>query len=548
MPSSAAPASRPEGPAHPLPVLLQDLLSRSARHHASRPALVQGGTTLSYTELDQRVARAARGLAALLPAAGERVAVYLPKTPETVVALFASAAAGAVCIPVNPVLKSDQVRHILKDSGARILVTSASRLTGLAAALGDCPALQQVLLVDAAGSPPAGAGLPMRPFSSLLDGPQQPPPPRIDADLAAILYTSGSSGQPRGVMLSHRNLVAGAASVASYLGHQPEDRILALLPLSFDAGFSQLTTSFIAGASVVLLDYLLPADVRQLVGRAGITGLTAVPPLWSQLGALDWPPGSASTLRYFASTGGQVPPALLERLRQCFPQASPFLMYGLTEAFRSTFLAPAEVDRRPGSIGRAIPNAEVLVLRPDGTPCAPGETGELVHRGALVTLGYWNAPEATARRFRPLPAALCPGGRPELAVYSGDLVRSDAEGYLYFVGRSDARIKTSGYRVSPEEVESAVQASGLVGEVVAFGLPDERLGERIVLVATPPAPAAPDAPAAAGDTATLLRWCQQRLPSYLLPQVIEWRPTLPRNANGKFDRVALRAGWQATPP
>ena len=221
--------------------------------------------------------------------------------------------------------------------------------------------------------------------------------------MAAIFYTSGSTGRPKGVVLSHRNLIVGAESVSNYLGNDQDDVILSALPLSFDAGFSQLTTAFSVGAHVVLLNYLLPADVIQLCARHRVTGLTCVPPLWIQIADQDWPADAARYLRYFANTGGRMPKATLDRLRSVFPAARPFLMYGLTEAFRSTYLDPAEVDRRPDSIGKAIPNAEILVVRPDGSLCDPGEEGELVHRGALVAMGYWNDPERTAERFRPAP-------------------------------------------------------------------------------------------------------------------------------------------------
>lgn len=518
------------------PVLLQDLVAQTARHHPDQPALAHAGQALSYAELDQRITRAARGMAALLPAPGERVAVYLHKMPETVIAMFATAAAGGVFIPVNPVLKAEQVRHILRDSGARVLVTSAGRLEALADILAECPALEHVLLVDApanAASPAAAGSRPgMRPFAELLEGGDTQPWRRIDADLAAIFYTSGSTGNPKGVMLSHRNLVAGGISVASYIGNHPQDRVLSVLPLSFDAGFSQLTTAFVSGACVVLLDYLLPRDVIKTVARERITGITGVPPLWSQLAELDWPAETGGQLRYFATTGGVMPRALLDKLRLCFPNAKPFLMYGLTEAFRSTFLPPEEVERRPDSIGKAIPNAEILVLHEDGTPCAPGEPGELVHRGALVALGYWNAPEVTAQRFKPVPGMTGPGGQPEIAVWSGDTVVKDEEGFLYFRGRRDEMIKTSGYRVSPTEIEDMIMGSGLVREVVALGLPDLKLGQRILVIAT--------STNSQQDSSALLRYCREKLPFYMLPTEVIWREQLPRNANGKFDRVALR--------
>ncbi len=533
-------ASTPPGPGAPIPTLLGDLLGTGAARGADRPALREGNRTLSYGELLALAQDVASGLLALGLGPGDRVAIYLPKTVPMVAAAFGTALAGGVFVPVNPVLKGTQVAHIVRDSGARVLVTAAPRLAAVASALADCPALDRIVLTDRAA--PAGAGAPAQlDWDTLLAGGRggRPGHRRIDADLAAIFYTSGSTGAPKGVMLSHRNLVAGAISVASYLGNHADDRILAVLPLSFDAGFSQLTTGFLSGACVTLLDYLLAGDVARTVAAHGITGVTGVPPLWSQVADAAWPPGASATVRYIATTGGVMPPTLLKKLRAVFPNARPYLMYGLTEAFRSTYLPPEEADARPESIGKAIPNAEILVLREDGTPCAPGEPGELVHRGALVSLGYWQAPELTAKRFRPVPGGVSQGGQPELAVWSGDTVVQDADGFLYFRGRRDEMIKSSGYRISPTEVEDLVLQSGLASEVVALGLPDERLGQAVAIIAVTSAAAA-DRPEAE-RTAALLAHCKEAMPLYMVPARIAWRAALPRNPNGKYDRVALRA-------
>ena len=333
-------------------------------------------------------------------------------------------------------------------------------------------------------------------------------------------------------MLSHRNLIVGAESVSSYLGNTSDDVILAALPLSFDAGFSQLTTGFAAGAHVVLLNYLLPKDVVRLCAAHRVTGLTCVPPLWIQIADLEWPAEVAASMRYFANTGGRMPRATLERLRAHFPAARPYLMYGLTEAFRSTYLDPGEVDRRPDSIGKAIPNAEILVVRPDGSRCEPGEEGELVHRGGLVALGYWNDPARTAERFRPAPGHEASWRTAELAVWSGDTVVADEDGFLYFIGRRDDMIKTSGYRVSPTEIEEVAYDTGLVRDAVALGLEDARLGQRIVLVASPATPEF--------DPSALLAAMKRELPLYMVPDEVVVRDRISTSPNGKFDRVLLR--------
>jgi acyl-CoA ligase (AMP-forming) (exosortase A-associated) len=509
---------------------LPDLLAVMADQRGDAPALVDKRTTLSYAALWTQVRAVAAGLRRLGTARGDRVAIYLDKRVETVAAIFGATAADAVFVPLNPLLRPKQVGHILADSESRVLVTTRERLDSLRDELAGCKSVEQVVLVGASGDGD-GDGDGVVGWDALCAGHAQLPlPAGIDTDLAAILYTSGSTGQPKGVVLSHRNLVAGAESVAGYLRNGPDDVILAALPFSFDAGLSQLTTGFHAGARVVLMNYLLPRDVVRLCAEHQVTGLTCVPPLWIQLAEQQWPAEATASLRYFANTGGRMPKATLDKLRATFPGAAPYLMYGLTEAFRSTYLDPSEVDRRPDSIGKAIPNAEILVVRPDGSPCAPGEEGELVHRGALVAQGYWNDPERTAARFRPAP------GRPsglavdELAVWSGDLVTRDGEGFLYFVGRADEMIKTSGYRVSPTEIEEVAYDTGLVRDAVALGRDDPRLGQHIVLAVTTNG-TAPE---------QLLAELRNRLPRYMVPQEVVVREALPRSPNGKFDRTRIR--------
>ena len=320
-------------------------------------------------------------------------------------------AAGAVFVPLNPLLKAEQVGYILRDCNVRVLVTSSERLALLKETLPACHDLLHVVVLDSAELLPDSGAAHVCRWSDLLDSPAARGHRVIDTDVVGILYTSGSTGKPKGVVLSHRNMVAGAKSVASYLENRPDDTLLAALPLSFDAGFSQLTTAFHVGARVVLLNYLLPRDVIKTLEREKVTGLTAVPPLYIQLTQLTWPEAVATHLRYFATTGGRMPRETLGALREKLPKSKPFLMYGLTEAFRSTYLPPDEVDRRPDSIGKAIPNAEILVLREDGTACAPNEPGELVHRGALVGMGVL---ERSGEDRGALQAAPCGGGRPRI--------------------------------------------------------------------------------------------------------------------------------------
>jgi len=528
--------------------LLHELIAVAAQRTPQAIALTYGADSLSYQELQAATSHFSAGLMQLGLQRGERVAIYLEKRFETVIASFGAPAAGGVFVPLNPLLKPEQVAFILRDCNVRVLVTSPERLALLAPALAECHDLRDVVLAGA--DVPAAPQLPHLAFTrwnALLASPLQAGHRVIDTDMVAILYTSGSTGRPKGVVLSHRNMVAGAKSVASYLENQATDTLLAALPLSFDAGFSQLTTAFHVGARVVLLNYLMPRDVLKAMAKEKVSGLTVVPPLYIQLAQLEWPAEVTEHLRYFANTGGRMPGETLALLRQRVPKALPFLMYGLTEAFRSTFLPPAEVDRRPDSIGKAIPNAEILVLREDGSPCAPNEPGELVHRGALVGMGYWNDAEKTAERYK-LLAPDAPGRQPglqlpEYAVFSGDTVRQDEEGFLYFIGRRDEMMKTSGYRVSPTEVEEVLYATRMVGECVAFGVDHALLGHAIQVIATPV-----DSTGAI-DLKALNLECRARMPAYMVPAHIDVRPgPLPRNPNGKIDRKLLATEWAERTP
>ena len=478
------------------------------------PALVLREGTLSYKDLKDRVGRLAGWLKLQVPEAGARVASWAAKGELTCLMPLAAARAGLVHVPVNPLLKHAQVAHILADSGAQLLVGTPARLATLGE--GDVPADCRIVAEGEAISAAAAAD----PLPSSEADPH---------DLAAILYTSGSTGRPKGVMLSHANMWLGAQSVASYLGLRADDRALAVLPLSFDYGQNQLLSHWYAGASAVPLDYLTPRDVVKAIEKHGVTTLAAVPPLWVQLAELDWPTETAARLRRLTNSGGALTVDLVARLRGLFPQARLFAMYGLTEAFRSTFLDPALIDSHPTSMGKAIPHAEILVIGDDGAVTADGAEGELVHCGPLVAQGYWQDAQRTAERFRPAPAASRYGG---MAVWSGDRVRRDADGLLYFVGRRDAMIKSAGNRISPQEIEDAALATGLVAEAVALGIPDERLGQAVHLVVRV-------APGTSGAVEELPRILLKELPNFMQPRVIHWRDVMPVSPNGKLDRTGL---------
>jgi len=479
-------------------------------------ALVLRSGTLSYKDLRTRVSCLAGWLRAMVSERGARVASWAAKGELTCLMPLAAARAGLVHVPVNPLLKHAQVRHILADSGARLLVGTPARLESLQA--GDVPEGCAVIAEDEALRKAGEAG---------QDLPASSADPH---ELAAILYTSGSTGRPKGVMLSHANMWLGAESVAAYLGLASDDRTLAVLPLSFDYGQNQLLSTWHAGGCVVPLDYLMPRDVLKAVEKHGITTLAAVPPLWVQLAELDWPQETAARLRRLTNSGGALTPELVRRLRALFAEARLFAMYGLTEAFRSTYLDPALIDEKPTSIGKAIPHAEILVVNDDGEIAGDNEEGELVHCGPLVAQGYWQDAARTAERFKPAPTASEYGG---IAVWSGDRVRRDRDGLLYFVGRRDAMIKSAGNRISPQEIEEAALATGLVAEAVALGVPDDRLGQAIHLVVRA-------APGVSDAMEELPRKLMQELPNFMQPRMIHWREAMPVSPNGKIDRTGLQ--------
>lgn len=508
MPASSEPEIRP----------LDHLAARGAD---MAPALVLRSGTLSYEDLRTRIARLAGWLRDMVDETGgdgpgARVATWAAKGELTCLMPLAAARAGLVHVPINPLLKRAQVAHILADSGARLILGTPARLASLDAAdvPPECRAVAEMEVLQGLGN---ASAIPESSFDP--------------NDLASILYTSGSTGKPKGVMLSHANMWLGAESVAAYLGLAPDDRTLAVLPLSFDYGQNQLLSTWYAGGCVIPLDYLTPRDVVKAVERHDVTTLAAVPPLWVQLTELDWPADVSSRLRRLTNSGGALTPDLVRRLRGLFPQARLFAMYGLTEAFRSTYLDPALIDSHPTSIGRAIPHAEILVVNDSGGVAAADEEGELVHCGPLVAQGYWRDEVRTAERFKPAPAGSRYGG---MAVWSGDRVRRDGDGLLYFVGRRDAMIKSAGNRISPQEIEEAALASGLIAEAVALGIPDERLGHAIHLIVRP-------MPGLSDLEERLPRILLENLPTFMQPKTIHWRQAMPVGPNGKIDRTGLYA-------
>lgn len=520
---------------------VHELITGSVNKYADKTALICKDKTLSYQQLQHEVTQIANAYSALSITRFDRIAILLPKSIAAVTTLFASSQIGAVFVPINPLLKTAQVEHILQDCQTTLLVTTKARFNACKSQLKKLSSLRYIVLIDdnefdheiiehvqvfswrhfRENKTPASASCAVK-----------------STDMAGIFYTSGSTGKPKGVVLSHQNIVLGAQSVSGYLHNKQHDVILAALPLSFDYGFSQLTTSFYSGASAVLIDYLLPQDLLRAIEKYQVTGLAGVPPLWGQLTKLNWQKYNTASLRYFTNSGGALPANTLSTLRSLMPNALPYMMYGLTEAFRSTYLPPEKIDSKPNSIGIAIPNAEVFVINKQGQECAADEPGELVHTGPLVSMGYWNAPEKTHKRFKPSPCS--PPGivLTETAVFSGDTVTKDEDGYLYFVARNDEMIKTSGYRVSPTEIEEVLYQHTGVSECVVIGVPHLAKGQGVIALVS-------SENIHSQLNHELLLHCKTNLPVFMVPEAILISSELPHNANGKLDRSLLTSTYQS---
>lgn len=515
--------------------LVHHMLRASAAKYPDKEALVHGSTRLSYREVADRCAGLSVGLRNAGLERGDRVGIFLDPSVPQVLSIFGVCQAGGVYVPINQVLFPDQVAHIARDCGMTALITTKAKLATLSSVLEEIPSLKFVV-VDEMPAPPESP-LPAHGFDQMcrMPAPQGWSDVSISKDLAAILYTSGSTGKPKGVMLSHAQIMAGATIVSTYLGITDRERILAVLPFSFDAGMNQLTTAFQQGATLVLTTFVFAREIVQILVKEHITGLAGVPTLWSLLAqpASTLHKAKLPHLRYITNTGGAMPQPVLKVLREILPTTKVVLMYGLTEAFRSTYLPPEELDRRPTSMGKAIPDTEILVVNESGGPCKPGEIGELVHRGPTVSMGYWGQPELTAKVLRPHPFLPPQMGDQERVCYSGDLVKMDEAGFLFFVGRRDTMIKSSGFRISPTEVEEALFSCGKLKGVAVIGLPDEVLGQTIKAFAV-----LRDGEAASPED--LIAHCGQKLPRHMVPKAVELLVELPKTSSGKVDYPALR--------
>ncbi|MBO9436780.1 AMP-binding protein [Ruegeria sp. R13_0] len=501
-----------------------ELFADNLNSNSDKIALVDAGRSIDYASLSAEIDVVAQYLTCQGIGRGERVIVNLRKSIEEVVAMLAVVRIGGVVVNVNTQWTLEQLAYVAEDCGATAIITDSR--TARALADNGLPGRVQRVLVHGK-APDADT------FDSwqTLSETGAPVARVLDTELAMIIYTSGSTGQPKGVMLSHRNIVAGARAVARYLKLGSDERLISVLAYNFDAGLNQLTTMLLMGGTIVHQPVVMPAEIVRTIVEQKITGLAGVPPLLNQIiRLLAAHPTPLPALRRVTNTGGKIPPDILEMMPDVFPNTDIYLMYGLTEAFRSTYLEPDRFHKKMGSMGQAIPGSEVYVIKEGEGIAGPGEKGELVHRGPLVSLGYWGKPDLTAEKIRPCPELSALIGD-EKVVYSGDIVEVDADGDLWFVGRNDAMIKTSGIRLSPDEVEDHVYKSGLVAEAVAYGVDDVDLGQVVHVAVTP---------LDGFDTDQLMTHCRQAMPSYMIPRVIRvWTDPMPRTSSGKLARPEI---------
>lgn len=504
---------------------VEGFLDQSAARSPSKTALVAGGRRIDYATLEREAAHVATGLIALGFERGDRAVVFMDNSWEAVVSIFGVLKAGGVFSPVNASTKADKLAYILGNCRASTVLTQSKLAAVAREAIAASPSITITVIANA---PDQAVGAGATAFEALLTGPMGERPERsvgIEIDLAMLVYTSGSTGFPKGVMMTHQNVVAAATSITTYLENTAEDIILNALPISFDYGLYQVLMALKLGATLILeKSFTFPAAIFKRITEEGVTGFPLVPTMAAiVLQMRDLKPGDYPTLRYLTNTAAALPPAHIQRLRELFPSARVFSMYGLTECKRCTWLPPAELDRRAGSVGIAIPGTEAYVVDDTGAKVGPEEVGELVIRGPHVMKGYWENEEATAKALRTGPYPW------EKVLYTGDLFRTDAEGFLYFVGRKDDIIKTKGEKVSPKEVENVLYQLAGIREAAIIGVPDPILGEALrAVIALEPGSSVTEA--------DIARHCARNLEDFMVPRQFDFRDELPKTDTGKISR------------
>lgn len=502
---------------------ISEMLSATAERQPDKVGIVHDKGEMRWADLD----RQAKGLGWRLQdqgvTRGDRVGIFIDHRPEQVVAIFGVAAADAAFTIISPILKDDQIKHQVNDADLAVIVTTEDHENFIKTVLAYRPVNVLTISLDDAPAPGEGRAI---------------EPKNVPTDVACIIYTSGSTGKPKGVVVPHRTLLDGARIVSGYIGITEDDVLLSVLPFGFDYGFNQLLTATLKGAKIVIRKFSFPQDIVRVLGEQKVTGFAGMPSMWwhffnpKLMDAANKP--HFEHLRYITTAGGKHSQDLLQKLTAFFPETDIIIMYGLTESFRSTYLPPSELFKRPGSIGKPVPEVDILVLNEKDEPCAPGEKGELIHRGAFITYGYLNDPDLTAQKFIELKTG-GPGCLPEIAVRSGDVVSLDEDGFIYFHERADMQIKCSGYRISPSQVEEVAVSVPGVKHAAAFGMPDPQLGEVVHLAYSTHA-------GAPVDRKTLTACFNQGLPSYAVPRNFHFFPEIPFTAHGKIDYTRLIQG------
>ena len=509
--------------------LLHDYLAESAARLPDKIALVAQGQRYSYAELDGRANALANTLVARGVERGDRVVVFGDNVVETVVSFWAALKANAVISVVNPLTKSDKLEYLLNDCRPTAFISDQHIVNVWSGPVARSVHLKTVIISGKADRETAGPRL--LPFDEALRGERGAPPPRqnIDVDLAAIIYTSGSTGEPKGVMLTHRNMLTAATSISTYLENTEDDVILGVLPLAFDYGLYQMIMAFRMGARLVLeRSFTFPGQVLSLMAKEKVTGFPGVPTIYATIAGLkSMSQYDLSAIKYVTNTAAALPVKHITMLRELFPKARIYSMYGLTECKRCTYLPPKDIDRKPESVGIAIPNTELWLVDEDGNKLGPNQVGQLVIRGATVMKGYWEKPEATARKIKPGPL---PG---ETVLWTGDYCRLDEEGYLYFVARMDDVIKSRGEKVAPKEVENALMNIAGVREAAVIGVPDDLLGQAVKAFVVLD-------PGVTISEKDLQKESQKRLENFMVPKIIEIVPDLPKTTTGKIKKTDLR--------